>query len=129
LSLYAHNLTGYPHLSTRALNIIQRWQAIVYNLSYQYDKEGVHELKQRDLRERIKQLAYSKDMSNAEEQLIKRGPNGNIIMSTSHFDFIEKPSVTVNPRQICQNNESTKFKIDKAFKMMKRKKETSVNFM
>lgn len=53
LSLYAHNLVGYPHLATRALNIIQRWQAIVYNLSYKYDQEGIHDKKQRDLRERI----------------------------------------------------------------------------
>jgi len=76
LSLYAKNLCGYPHLANRALNIIQRWQAIVYKLSYKYDEEGFHEKKQRDLREKIKQIGSRVDMGNAEEELIKRTPTG-----------------------------------------------------
>ena len=57
MSLYAYGRTELSHLSTPALNIIHRWQSIVYNLSYNYDKSN-HDAKQRDLRERISAKVY-----------------------------------------------------------------------
>lgn len=123
LSLYAHNLTGYPHLANKALNIIQRWQAIVYKLSYKYDDEGFHEKKQRDLRERITQIGKRTDMSNVEDELIKRDPTGQIVITASNFDFIEKPRVHVEPRRVKDKSNSAKEKIEKAFYLMKRRKD------
>lgn len=56
VSHYANGDTELKYISGRALNIIQKWQAIVYNLSYKYDQDGFHEQKQRDLRERIQAI-------------------------------------------------------------------------
>jgi hypothetical protein len=53
VSVYANGATELNYLEHKALSIIQKWQSIVYNLSYRYDKEGFHQKKQRDLRERI----------------------------------------------------------------------------
>ena len=53
MHLYIENCTGMPEMANRALNIIQRWQAMIFGLSYKYDKEGAHERKQRELRETL----------------------------------------------------------------------------
>jgi glutamate racemase len=94
----------------------------VYNLSYQYDKEGYHEQKQRDLRERI-QTIKARDQSNADTELIERDPTGQIVMQCSHFDFIEKPFRQVSPKKFSKNAQA-KEKIAKAFnKLLKEKRE------
>ena len=125
LSLYANNHCGYPHLATRALNIIQRWQAIVYKLSYKYDDEDTHAIKQRDLREKIKQIGGRADLGNAEEELIRRNPTGQIIMQNSNFDFVEKPKVMVEPRKMKEKTSYAKDRIEHAFNYLKKKKEAS----
>ncbi len=53
VSVFADKETELHYLEHKALSIIQKWQSIVYNLSYRYDKEGFHQKKQRDLRQRI----------------------------------------------------------------------------
>ncbi len=45
VSVYAHGKTELKYLENRALSIIQKWQSIVYNLSYKYDQDGFHEKK------------------------------------------------------------------------------------
>ncbi|CDW75299.1 cg9915-pa [Stylonychia lemnae] len=129
LSLYAKNLCGYPHLANRALTIIQRWQAIVYKLSYKYDEDGYHERKQRDLREKIKQIGSRMDMGNAEEELIKRNPTGQIIMTSSNFDFIEKPKPIVEPRKLKERSCTAKEQIEKAFNQLRKQKNTTGQFI
>ena len=47
----------------------------MFKLSYEYDTDGFHEEKQRDLRKRI-QAIKARDQSNADEELIIRDPNG-----------------------------------------------------
>ena len=103
VSLYAHGKTELRYMQHTALTLIQKWQSIVYNLSYQYDKEGFHEQKQRDLRQRI-QAIKARDQSNADQMLVDRDPNGQIMMKCSHFDFIEKPHKEVSPVRVGKSN-------------------------
>lgn len=113
VSAYAHGLTELRYLDGRALSLIQKWQAVVYNLSYKYDKDGFHEKKQRELRERI-QAIKARDQSNADEELIRRDPNGQIVMQGSNFDFIEKPQGCPSPKRFTRFNQA-KERINKAF--------------
>jgi hypothetical protein len=120
VSLYAHGKTELRYMQHTALTLIQKWQSIVYNLSYQYDKEGFHEQKQRDLRQRIHAIK-ARDQSNADQMLVDRDPNGQIMMKCSHFDFIEKPHKEVSPVRVGKSN-MAKQEIEKAFKKMDQKK-------
>lgn len=43
-------------LISTATKLLQKWQTVVYQLSYEYDKDGQHEIKQRDLRRRLEVL-------------------------------------------------------------------------
>eukprot|EP00347_Sterkiella_histriomuscorum_P015956 403355047 len=125
LSRYANNMCSYPHLANRALTIIQRWQAIVYKLNYKYDDEGYHEQKQRELREKIKMIGCRVDLGNAEEELIRRNANGQIMMYSSNFDFLEKPRPFVEPRQKKEKSSNAKDNIERAFTLMKKQKEST----
>ena len=54
-------------------------------------------MKQRELREKIKMIGCRVDLGNAEAELITRNANGQIIMQSSNFDFLEKPKRVVAP--------------------------------
>jgi hypothetical protein len=67
----------------------------VYKLSYQYDTEGIAEIKQRELKKKLDVLKnYDADLhaQNREDDLIKKPPNGEFIMQKSNFDFMDKPT-------------------------------------
>ena len=76
---------------SKATKLLQKWQTVVFKLSYEYDQEGLHEVKQRDLRRRLEVL---RDMEvgqkGAEDELIKKTPNG-FIFQKQNFDWMEKP--------------------------------------
>ena len=40
-------------ITQRATHLLQRWRVTVYNLSYEYDEEGLHELRHRELRRKL----------------------------------------------------------------------------
>ena len=81
----------------------------VYGLSYQYDQEGLHELRHRELKRKlevVKAVDHKDFMSRAdaatsasnectltmkEDELIRKRPNGTFVMFKSNFDFLEKP--------------------------------------
>lgn len=72
----------------------------VYQLSYEYDEEGLHEIKQRDLRRKLEVLRdfdpntlQDEDgtVTRKDDELIRKAPNGKLIMYKSNFDFLEKP--------------------------------------
>jgi hypothetical protein len=127
MSLYAYGRTELSHLSTPALNIIHRWQSIVYNLSYNYDKSN-HDAKQRDLRERILQMRRNKgeNLSNDDEELISRNPNGVMVMQSSNFDFIDHPEVKVEEKALKTRSNTAKDLIRKVFETMDKKKKASI---
>jgi hypothetical protein len=89
----------------RATHLLQRWRVTVYNLSYEYDEEGLHELRHRELKRKLEVVKtidpaeILKDGSNnedgtltlKEDELIRKAPNGRFIMFKSNFDFLEKP--------------------------------------
>ena len=89
-------------MSARATHLLQRWQLTVYKLSYDYDEEGEYEKKQRDLRRKLEvlknfdpsSLRQNEDASvtRKDDELIRKAPNGRLIMYKSNFDFLEKPS-------------------------------------
>ena len=43
-------------LISKATKLLQKWQTVVFQLSYEYDQDGMHEIKQRDLRRRLEVL-------------------------------------------------------------------------
>ena len=75
----------------------------VYQLSYEYDEDGLHELRHRELKRKLEVLrdidpaelkGSSKDdttMTLKDDELIRKAPNGTFIMHKSNFDFLEKP--------------------------------------
>lgn len=76
----------------------------VYNLSYEYDQEGIHELQQRELRRKLEVLtdmrtdkrllarqAEEGGRISKDDELIRKSANGVFVMYKSHFDFLEKP--------------------------------------
>lgn len=113
-----------------ATKLLQKWQTVVYQLSYEYDKEGEHEIKQRDLRRRLEvlrdlekqamqeSLGYdkSKGIASREDDLIRKTPNGFIFMK-QNFDWLEKPESSVDQGQIRDN--SFKLSIAKVIKKHK----------
>ena len=57
LQLYASSRSPLGKtMSARATHLLQRWQLTVYKLSYDYDEDGLHEKKQRDLRRKLEVL-------------------------------------------------------------------------
>ena len=87
-------------ISARATHLLQRWHMTVYQLSYEYDEEGLHEIKQRDLRRKLEVLRdfdpktlQDEDgtVTRKDDELIRKAPNGKMIMYKSNFDFLEKP--------------------------------------
>jgi len=82
-------------------------------LSYEYDQEGLHELKQRELKRKLEVLKEvdKNDFKTGgvklgesgigtrtqkDDELIRKAPNGNFIMHKSNFDFLEKPDMLDN---------------------------------
>ena len=87
-------------LVSSSTKLLQKWQTVVYQLSYEYDQDGTHEIKQRDLRRRLevlrdmdKQTAGTKP--GDEDDLIKKTPNGFIFLK-QNCDWLEKPESTVD---------------------------------
>lgn len=86
-----------------ATKLLQKWQTVVYQLSYEYDKDGQHEIKQRDLRRRLEVLRDmekqalqdslgigAKNFVSREDDLIRKTPNGFVFLK-QNFDWLEKP--------------------------------------
>ena len=73
-------------LVSNATKLLQKWQTVVYQLSYEYDQDGMHEIKQRDLRRRLEVLRDLDQLGgvekakilNREDDLIRKTPNGFI---------------------------------------------------
>lgn len=80
----------------------------VYGLSYQYDEEGLHELRHRELKRKLEVVkavdhkdfisreggsaaANDGTLTMKEDELIRKRPNGAFVMFKSNFDFLEKP--------------------------------------
>jgi predicted aspartyl protease len=74
------------------------------------------------LRQRIQEIKES-DQSNADQQLIERGANGEIQLARSHFDFIEKPENDVTPKKYNKVIQA-KDKISKVFLKLAREKKS-----
>ena len=68
------------------------------------------------------------DHTNAEDELIKRNPIGQITMSASNFDFIDKPIAMVEPIRQLDKSNSAKYEIEKVFKKMAKQKDSLYNF-
>lgn len=84
----------------------------MYNLSYEYDQEGLHEIKQRELKRKLEALTDFKPvqrvtihdesemgMISKDDELIRRTSNGRFILYKSNFDFLEKPKSTFEDSQ------------------------------
>ena len=102
------------HLVSAATKLLQKWQTVVYQLSYEYDQQGLHEIKQRDLRRRlevIRDLEQGKPAAE-DEDLIKKTPNGFVFMK-QNFDFLEKPASHIDAETARVN--SVKQAINKVF--------------
>ena len=80
-------------LISTATKLLQKWQTVVYQLSYEYDKDGQHEIKQRDLRRRLevlRELDATASSKQGEDDLIKKTPNGFVFLK-QNFDWMDKP--------------------------------------
>lgn len=105
-------------LVSSATKLLQKWQTVVYQLSYEYDKDGEHEIKQRDLRRRLevlRDLEAGKNLNN-EEDLIRKTPNGFVFLK-QNFDWMEKPESAIDPESARVN--SVKQTIKNVFKYNK----------
>lgn len=71
-------------------------------MSYEYDEDGIHEIKQRELKRKLEVLTDINPRKNRKEnqelgqiskddELIRKAKNGNFQMFKSNFDFLEKP--------------------------------------
>ena len=112
-------LDQFPtELISTATKLLQKWQTVVYKLSYDYDKEGQHEIKQRDLRRRLEVLRENDNSKKLreDEDLIRKTPNGFIFMK-QNFDWMEKPQSTTNAEESRVN--SVKQSIRNVFKAHK----------
>ena len=98
-------------LISAATKLLQKWQTVVYQLSYEYDKDGQHEIKQRDLRRRLEVLRDmekqalqdslglgSKNFVSREDDLIRKTPNGFVFLK-QNFDWLEKPQSNIDQGQ------------------------------
>lgn len=92
-------------ITQRATHLLQRWRVTVYQLSYEYDEEGLHEMRHRELKRKLEVVKafdpadlvkgdskQDGQLTMKEDELIRRAPNGRFIMFKSNFDFLEKPS-------------------------------------
>lgn len=97
-----------------ATKLLQKWQTVVYQLSYEYDKDGLHEIKMRDLRRRLEVLRdiEAGKALNEEEDLIRKTPNG-FVFQKQNFDWMEKPVSAIDAEQTRVN--SVKMSISKVF--------------
>lgn len=103
----------------------------VYNLSYEYDQEGIHELQQRELKRKLEVLTEMKPVARARQQdnevgriskddeLIRKSANGVFVMYKSNFDFLEKPLSTIEDshslRKEVKKQKTAKSSITQAF--------------
>lgn len=92
------------HITQRATHLLQRWRVNVYQLSYEYDEDGLHEMRHRELKRKLEVVrafdpadlvkgGAKQDgmLTLKEDELIRKKPNGNFVMFKSNFDFLEKP--------------------------------------
>lgn len=100
------------YIISAATKLLQKWQTVVYQLSYEYDKDGQHEIKQRDLRRRLEVLRdmekqalsdslgleRSKNLVSREDDLIRKTPNGFVFLK-QNFDWLEKPQSNIDQGQ------------------------------
>jgi hypothetical protein len=103
LQIYACNKPNYGKIvSQDATHLLQRWQVTVYNLSYEYDQDGVFELQQKELKRKLEVLTENRlprkqqDMTELgrtckDDELIRKSANGRFELYKSNFDFLEKP--------------------------------------
>ena len=75
----------------------------VYQLSYEYDENGLHEMRHRELKRKlevvkafdpadlVKNQNSNGTLTLKEDELIRKAPNGRFIMFKSNFDFLDKP--------------------------------------
>ena len=77
------------------------------------------------LRNKLDLIREAKAKNNGEiyDDLIKRRPNGHLVMQSANFDFILKPDSTAEPRRGQDKSNSAKALIRRAFALMKKKKE------
>lgn len=96
LQLYAsgRSQTGKT-MAARATHLLQRWQLTVYQLTYEYDEDEVREKDLRRKLEVLRNIDPSQDsdasVTKKDDELIRKAPNGRLIMYKSNFDFLEKP--------------------------------------
>ena len=125
-------------ISQQATHLLQRWQVTVYNLSYEYDQEGLHELQQRELKRKLEVLTEVKPVAKTrqdnqevgriskDDELIRKSANGVFIMYKSNFDFLEKPLGTVEDsselRKEVKKQKTAKNSITQAFMAQKKSK-------
>ena len=83
LQLYAADRADYGReISQKATKLLQRWQVSVFELSYQYDEEGLHELRHKELRRKLEVVRKSdknefllkKKRKNEKESTLQVGP-------------------------------------------------------
>lgn len=101
---------------SRATKLLQKWRTVVYQLSYEYDPEGMHEIKQRDLRRRLEVLRsidHPDGTLGEEDDLIRKTPNG-FIFQKQNLDWMEKPQSQTCPSE--QRVNSVKQQIGNVFK-------------
>jgi hypothetical protein len=84
LAIYATTKDLTPELVSQATKLLQKWQTVVYKLSYEYDQEGQHEMKQRDMRSRLDVLRAldrpgTETELDREDDLIKKTTNGFVL--------------------------------------------------
>ena len=136
LQNYACDLPGMgQHISHKATHLLQRWQVSVYNLSYEYDEEGLHEIKQRELKRKLEVLTdlnpkkFKKDNQeqgqiSKDDELIRKAKNGNFQMYKSNFDFLEKPQpsfeLTLEEFNKHKKQKSARSQISQAFMAQKK---------
>lgn len=60
LQLYAADRPEYGReISQKATKLLQRWQVSVFELSYEYDEAGLHELRHKELRRKLEVVRKS----------------------------------------------------------------------
>ena len=79
----SHTVEPLPaEIVSSATKLLQKWQTVIFKLSYEYDREGQHEIKQRDLRKRLEVLRdldvgeKRNDRTDREDDLIKKTSSG-----------------------------------------------------
>lgn len=122
-------------VSQQATHLLQKWQSQLYNLSYEYDEEGLYELQQKELKRKLEVLTEQKfdyrrkggddDLGriSKDDELIRKSAQGTFVMYKSCFDFIEKPLPSVEDtyelRQQVKKQKSAKGALASAFVQQK----------